>query len=446
MQTRTPIRRSLRPLICLALAAGLGCTSSSDNNSERDATTSEGDDASSQGGDAAQEDAAQKPRDAATGDASHDGAAPHDAAVDSGQDAAVAPKPIIATYVYQGGNGGDPYPFKTFKLNRSTGALTQVGGNKDLGPSPTYIAPTANGKFLYVANESYAAGVTAASIGNDGTPSKIETQQVQAGSSELNAMVFTSLSPNQDFVLAANYYGGRVVSFPIENSGALGAPASSFPFASDAQTHSVRVDKTGTFAFAANRNANTIGQLKFNSNTGQLAANDPVTIRGGDPDVETPAGPRHVALHPSKPYLYVANEDNSTLSVYSISNAGLLTELQTTSALANNQADGAGDTGAHALVHPSGKFVYMSNRGQNNIAVFSIAANGTVTLIENESTRGTTPRNFDIDSEGELMVVANQGSGSLAVFSIAADGKLSALGDLVTGLMEPNAVAIVNVR
>ena len=142
----------------------------------------------------------------------------------------------------------------------------------------------------------------------------------------------------------------------------------------------------------------------------------------------------------------MANEDNSTLTAYRIGSTGTLTEIDSKSALSPGRVDGDGDKGAHVLVHPSGGFVYMSNRGQDDIAVFAIADNGTLTLLENEPTRGDTPRNFDIDSEGELMVVANQDSGSLAVFRIASDGRLSPLGDLVEGLSQPNAVAIVNVR
>jgi 6-phosphogluconolactonase len=429
-------------VLCLSVLAGWSCGDSTNaNDTGRDASSSTDRDSASGSDDAAQE-AGSKPDDSGPG---ADATTPNDAATDAATDAAVQPKPITATYVYQGGNGGDPYPFHTYRLNRNTGALTKVGADSDLGPSPTYVTPSADGRFLYVANESYAAGVTAASIGNDGRPTKLETQQVESGSSELNSMVFTSLSPNGKFVLAANYYGGRVVSFPVQGDGSLGAPVSYYAFGSGDQTHSVRTDLSGRYAYAPNRAANDVGQLLFDSTTGALTGNTPPTI-AGDVNDDKPAGPRHVAIHPTKSYVYVANEDNSTITAYSIGSAGTLTKLESESALASGQVDGDGDKGAHVLVHPNGNYVYMSNRGRNDIAVFSIAENGTLTLLENESTRGDTPRNFDIDSEGELMVVANQDSGSLAVFRIAENGLLSPLGDLVEGLSAPNAVAIVNVR
>ena|GEM_PF-3480147 len=442
--------RKARSLVCSALLSSWGCSSASDDHGF-DAASGPRDASSAEDAAAPRQDAAPghadsgSERDAASQDAE---AGPSDAGHD---DDAPAPKPITATYVYQGGNGGDPYPFKTFSLDRTTGALTQVGGDADLGPSPTFVTPSANGRFLYVANESYTGGVTAASLGADGTPTKLATQRVESGSSEYNAMVFTSLSPNGKFVLAANYYGGRAVSFPVQSDGGLGAP-SWYSFRTDAvtdvKTHSVRVDRSGNYAFAPNLELNDIGQLKFDSRTGQLTANTPSSVAAAPAsNGKEKAGPRHIALHPSKAYAYAANELNSTLTAYKINTNGTLTEIETESSLTPSSQDhGASDTAAHVLVHPNGKFVYISNRGQDNIGVFSIAEDGSMTLVEHESTRGATPRNFDIDSEGQLMVVANQGSGSLAVFSIASDGKLSPLGALVTGLTEPNAVSIVNVR
>ncbi len=99
------------------------------------------------------------------------------------------------------------------------------------------------------------------------------------------------------------------------------------------------------------------------------------------------------------------------------------------------------------LVHPEWQLrVHEQPRATTTSPCPRWAADGTLTLLENESTRGSTPRNFDIDSEGQLMVVANQDFGSLAVFSIASNGLLSPLGGLVEGLTAPNSVAIVNVR
>jgi 6-phosphogluconolactonase len=447
------LRSGVKTPGCLlaCLLGGLGCSSSSDTPSVDE------DDGSIQAGDSAVADDAASPRDASQGPSDGsaspaDAATNRDAEADASQDAAApAPPPITATYVYQGGDNGSgsPYPFKTFQLNRTSGALSQVATTQDMGPKPTYIAPSSNGRFLYAANEADGAGVTAGSIGTNHTPSKLETAQVESGDSNLNAMVFTSLSPNGKFVLAANYYGGSVSVFPVQANGSLGevvragasGPSISFAGGAAALTHSVRVDPTGKWAFAPNRGSNNIAQMKFDSTSGVLTANTP-EYKASD----SGAGPRHIAFHPTKPYAYVVNEDNSTISAYRVNTSGLLEDIETKSTLPVGQADGEGDHAAHVLVHPNGKYVYASNRGDDSIAVFSLAADGAMALIEHESSRGQTPRNFDIDSEGELMVVANQTSGNIAVLKIAADGKLSPLGEPVDQLPGANAVAIVNVR
>ena len=172
---------------------------------------------------------------------------------------------------------------------------------------------------------------------------------------------------------------------------------------------------------------------------GSLTANTPAFK-----DTAEGAGPRHIAFHPSGAFAYVINENDSTLSAYRVTAQGLLEDIESASTLPPGYTDP--NTGAHVLVHPNGKHVYASNRGHDSIAVFAIdAADGSLTFVEHEPSRGNTPRNFDIDSTGELMVVANQDTGSLAVFRIASDGTLAPLGELVTGLPQPNAVAIVNV-
>jgi 6-phosphogluconolactonase len=238
--------------------------------------------------------------------------------------------------------------------------------------------------------------------------------------------------------LAASYNGGSVSVFPVETDKKLGSVVDTVTFDPGAQSHSVRVHASGKWAFVPNKGLDSIAQLKFDQSSGQLTPNTPAqkTTASG-------AGPRHIAFSPNGKFAYVINENNSTLSAFRVSSAGLLEDIETESTLPSSFS--GSNTAAHVLVHPNGKYVYGSNRGADNIVVFALANDGSMTLVEFESTRGTTPRNFDIDSEGKVLVVANQGSGSLAVFSIGSDGKLSPLGDVLNGLTQPNAVAIVNV-
>ncbi|MFN0247417.1 MAG: lactonase family protein, partial [Kofleriaceae bacterium] len=127
-------------------------------------------------------------------------------------------------------------------------------------------------------------------------------------------------------------------------------------------------------------------------------------------------------------YVYLVNENNSTLTAFSFSSAGRLTELNT---LSTRAAGATGNnTGAEIAVHPSGDFVYSSNRGDNNIAVFHIApSTGMVTLVGHVPTGGTTPRSFAIDPSGAWLYAANQNSDTIITFSIdATSGMPSATG------------------
>src|SRR5262249_52304539 len=140
----------------------------------------------------------------------------------------------------------------------------------------------------------------------------------------------------------------------------------------------------------------------------------------------------HFAFAPNGKNAYVINEILSTATAFSWDgDRGVLTELQTVSTLPNGPVPG--NSTAEIQVHPSGKFVYGSNRGHNSIVVFSVDASGKLTHVENESTRGKTPRNFGIDPTGRYLIAANQDSDTLAVFKIdQKTGALDPVGDTVT--------------
>jgi 6-phosphogluconolactonase len=415
-------------------AAPLGVSSS-----PRDAATP----ASAQGGTSGGSggSAARPATDAATGKPTPDaalGALPTDAShPDAGSDASTAPAtpPVLRTFVFVGGYTNS---VRRYALDRQSGALSELGASVDLGANPTFITPSADGRFLYVANEQAGAGggVTVGSV-------KLDTGEVTQIDHESGAsvgMVFTSLDPVGRHVLAASYDGARVQVFPIEAGGGLGAAVDTLMFASGAQSHSVRVHAGGRFAFIPNKGLDSIAQCTYDATTGKLELNP----AGAALSAPSGTGPRHIAFHPNQKWVYVANEVSSTLSAFSLNSNGTLAPIATKSTLP--AGFGGSNTGAHVLVHPSGRAVYASNRGHDSIAVFALDADGSPRLLEHEPSRGQTPRNFDIDDAGEWLIAANEDSGSLAVFRIAADGQLDPVGAVVTGLTGPAAVAIVNVR
>jgi 6-phosphogluconolactonase len=223
-------------------------------------------------------------------------------------------------------------------------------------------------------------------------------------------------------VLVANYSGGSVSVLPIREDGTLGAATAFVQHEGSGadqrrqqgpHAHSINLDAANRFAFVADLGLDKIMIYRFDPAAGTLAANDPAwaTLAPG-------SGPRHFAFHPSGKFAYVINEMKSTLTAFRYEAArGALDELQTVSTLPAGPVEG--NTTAEVQVHPTGKFVYGSNRGHDSIAVFAVdAASGRLKLVQNESTQGKTPRNFGIDPTGHFLLACNQGSNSIVGFRI----------------------------
>ncbi|MGH7378010.1 MAG: lactonase family protein, partial [Candidatus Methylomirabilales bacterium] len=237
-------------------------------------------------------------------------------------------------------------------------------------------------------------------------------------------------------VLAANYGGGSVVALPVGAGGTLGE-ATAFiqhqgssvnPRRQEApHAHSINLDPENRFAVAADLGLDRLLVYRFDPARGTLAANDPPFAA-----VKPGAGPRHFAFHPRGRHAYAINEIHCTVTAFAWDGRrGALEEIQTVSTLPGEVQEGFST--AEVQVHPSGKFLYGSNRGHDSIAVFAIdAASGRLTGVEHRPTGGKTPRNFGIDPAGAFLLAANQGSDSIVGFRIDPEtGKLEPTGSVV---------------
>jgi len=189
--------------------------------------------------------------------------------------------------------------------------------------------------------------------------------------------------------------------------------------------HFIEVTADNRYAVAADLGLDELLLYRFDAAKGSLTPNDPPFAK-----VEGGAGPRHFAFHPSGKYAYVVDEMKSTVNAFAYdSEHGTLKVTQTLSTLPAGFS-GKNDT-AELAMHPSGKFVYASNRGHDSIAVFAVnPKNGTLTLVENAPTLGKTPRSFEIDPTGTRLFAANQESGTIVVFRIdPKSGRLSPTGE-----------------
>src|SRR5690606_24838506 len=151
---------------------------------------------------------------------------------------------------------------------------------------------------------------------------------------------------------------------------------------------------------------------RFDVATGKLTPNDPPAA-----SVAPGAGPRHFAFHPNGKLAYVINELNSTVTAFEYDGkAGRLKEIQTLSTLPEGFS--GNNSPAEGVVHPSGRYVYGSNRGHDSIAIYHVGDDGRLELLAHESTGGKTPRNFAIDPSGQFLIAANQGTNNVLVFKI----------------------------
>lgn len=346
-------------------------------------------------------------------------------------------------------SGKEQQGVRVFHLDAQTGALSPAGGASGVG-NPSFVAVHPNRRFLYAVGEAgnfdaAGSGAVAAFAANPETGALTLLNQE---SSRGSGPCFVALDPAGKHALVANYGGGSVACLPILPDGRLG-PATAFvqhsgssvnkQRQSEPHAHSINADAAGRFAIAADLGLDKLLVYRLDAANGTLAPNDPPAT-----NTAPGAGPRHFAFHPNGRFAYAANEINSTVSAYAYNpGRGTLAETQTLSSLPPG-ASAAGNSMAEILVHPSGKFVYASNRGHDSIAVFAVdAQTGRLQLVENESTQGKTPRGFGLDPSGDFLLAANQDSDSLVVFRVdKATGRLFPTGQTVT-LPRPVCVRIV---
>jgi 6-phosphogluconolactonase len=300
------------------------------------------------------------------------------------------------------------------RMDRRTGQLQSVG-SVEAGPNPSFLALHPNGRLLYAVNEVEQGAVGAFAIsGETGVLTRLN-QQPSGGS----APCYVSVDKSGRAVLVANYDSGSVALLPIQTDGALAATMSvvkhtgSGPVADrqgQPHAHCIIADPSNRFALAADLGADRVFVYRLDLDGHALRH-----VEGGDAVMRAGAGPRHLAFHPTLPFVFVANELDSTVATLRFdAQRGALTVLETRSTLP------AGWTGTNfpADIHvaPSGRTLYVSNRGHNSIAVCSVAESGALSLDQVVSTEGDWPRNFSLDPTGRWLLVANQRSNSIVVF------------------------------
>ncbi len=321
-----------------------------------------------------------------------------------------------------------------FQVDRTTGAMTPRGVC-ELGTSPSCLALNAAGTRLYSANETDRVGES-----NEGTVSAFAVDHTDGQLKRLNTVrsggagpTYVSVHPSERFLLVANYFGGSVAVLPILPDGSLGvatdikvdvgtlgptratnAPPGSFAFSGHDRTHAhmIQADPSGRFVLHVDLGLDRIFVWKFDDQQGLLTPNDPVGISLPPGD-----GPRHFFFHPNGRWFYSIQEEGSTIVLFDYdARKGRLAARQTISTLPPGFV--GSNFCSEIMVSADGRFLYGGNRLHDSIAIFSVGANGALTYIGEEWTRGDYPRSFNFDPTGQFLYSCNQRADNVAVFRV----------------------------
>lgn len=309
--------------------------------------------------------------------------------------------------------------------------------------SPSFLAMHPTGRYLYAANEHPSGPASA--------PGKISAFAVDGSALKLINIVSSrgagpchvAVDRTGHWLFAANYAGGSIAAFPIQANGALGE-ASSFiqhtltsvePRQKEPHAHMVVLSPDNRFLLVADLGGDRVFVYRFDERSGKLTLNDPPA------GILPPgSGPRHIAFSRDGRLLYVLSELKDTVTTFRWdATKGVLESTDSLSALPAGYT--GPKSGAEIAVHPTGKFLYTSNRGHDTIAMFAIAADGKLAISGHQPTRGKTPRNFAIDPSGKFLLAANQDSSTIAVFRV--DGKTGGLTPVGDPVAVPTPVSIL---
>jgi len=324
-----------------------------------------------------------------------------------------------------------------YRFDPASAELTPLGlAAETTNPSFLAIDPTRH--FLYAVNEiqkykdASSGGVSAFAVASEkGSGPTGKLQLLNEVASRGADPCYIAFDKTGKYALVANYTGGSIAVFPVQPDGHVGEASAFVQHVGSSinrerqegpHAHWIETTPDNRFAIAVDLGLDELLVYRFDAKKGSLTPKNPPYAK-----LDSGAGPRHLAFSPGGKFAYVVNELQSTITAFAYdARNGELRKLKTVSTLPKDFT-GANDT-AEIEVHPSGKFLFASNRGHDTIALFSIdSKTGALTLVDHFPTQGKTPRNFEIDPSGNFLFVANQETNNIVVFQITpSTGRLTA--------------------
>lgn len=333
----------------------------------------------------------------------------------------------LGTYTRTGTSKG----IYAVRLDRETGALSEPEIAAE-AIDPAWITLSPNKKFLYAVHASPAQAI---GFKVDGTSGKLTplSPNTSGGTTPVQATAnppsHLAVDASGRVLVAANYRDGFVASMPLLADGTVGEAKiirhegrSAHPIRQDkSHAHSVTLSPDNRFVIVADLGLDRVFSYALDPASASLSAANPPYV-----SVVAGAGPRHFKFSPDGKHAYVINELNNTVTAFDYD--ARLGALKARKSVSTLPASFKGqNTSAEVRVHPNGKFLYGSNRGDDTIALFSIhPATGELTFIEAVKTGGKTPRNFALSPDGKWLVCGHQDTPLLTVFRVdASTGRLA---------------------
>jgi 6-phosphogluconolactonase len=316
----------------------------------------------------------------------------------------------LGTYTSSAG-GGTGIGLATY--DGTSGAITSTGALTGV-QDPSFLVMASSGRFLYAVNEQTTGGVTAVAVDAPGRL-RVLNRQPNGGSGPCHL----ALVANGKYLLSANYGSGDVAVHPVRSDGSLGARTDLVKHVgATPHAHQVVQDPTGKYILAVDLGTDSIYTSTL-STAGKLTQTSQAKVATG-------AGPRHLAFHPNGRYAYVANEVNSTITVCQYDGtSGKVTPGASQSTVPSGAPQ---NYPGEVIVSPDGRFVYLTNRGHNSVAIFAVeSAGASLRLVATPSCGGNWPRHCTLDPTGTLLFVSNQNSNNITTFHV----------DIQTGVLTP---------
>ncbi len=340
---------------------------------------------------------------------------------------------------------------RVYRMDGESGAVT--GGEVALeAPDPNFLVLSNDQRFMYASTNG--VGADKKSVGS------VTAFAVDAGSGKLRMLnsesshgvraVHVSLDPANTTVLVANYQGNTVAALGINADGTV-MPAGPEGVRTESGNgpnptrqqhpylHSIYPDPAGKYVYACDLGTDRIHVFALDARTHALT---PVT------DVIAPAGcgPRHLCFSADGAHAYLVTEMGSSVIAYDVDRAsGSMTQKQIVSSLPPGlEVDMEKQTGSEVHLHPSGRYLYVSNRGpHSSITVFAVEADGKLRFVDDVASGGMAPRYFGLDPAGRFLFAGNQNSDNVHIFKVDANsGRLTATGQVLQ-VPAPMCVAFV---